>query len=260
MFKKILVGLSIGLVGLLNTGLAYAVFSDNANVTGNTISTSTLYFNLTDSGGDQIFYPLFFSSDLTPGSSKSATFKINKEGTENFKYNIGFSKTSGDDNLCVALNLKVKIDGSNVYDGSLSGLAITPVSISDGMDDLELNISLSDSSADLTSKSCSFDFTIKGWQENSDGSWGFSDSHSLSNNLSTTTWETLTLAPDNATSGDPIQSGELDSGPTAPDNSPSDNDNITPTPTPTVSSTPTPGINLDENIDSPTPSSDSATL
>jgi len=260
MFKKILVGLIIGLVGLLNTGLAYAVFSDSANLTGNTISTSTLYFNLTDNGGNSIFYPLFFSSDLTPGSSKSATFKINKEGTENFKYNLGFSKTSGDDNLCVVLNLKVKIDGSNVYDGSLSGLTIAPISISDGTDDLELNISLSDSSSDLTNKSCSFDFFVKGWQENSDGSWGFSDSHSLSNNLSTTTWITPAVVPDITTSVDPIQSGELDLNTPEPDNAPSDSDNITPTPTPTVSPTPTPGINLDENIDTPIPSSDSATL
>lgn len=192
MYKKILISLFVGLFGLLNTGLAYAGFFDYANSNVNSFSASTLFFNLTELSGDPIILPMFNASDLKPNAPQLfASFRINKEGTEDFKYNIYFVKTAGDDVLCSALNIEAKLDGTTLYDGSLSGLWIDPrPTIIDGTDDWELAISLFDSAAELREKNCSFDLVVKGWQTDSDGSWGFSDSDSLvGNELSTTTWE-----------------------------------------------------------------------
>lgn len=245
MFKKILISFFIGLIALLNTGVVYADFSDSASSTSNSFSASNLSLNLTDSDNNSIFYPLFYSSDLVPGASRSASFKINKDGTEDFKYNIYFFKTFGDDNLCNNLSIEAKLGNTILYDGSLGSLSIFPSPIiTDGEDEWTLIVSLPDSSGELREKSCNFNLVVKGWQTNSDGSWGFSDSDSLNNELSTTTWivpDTVLEAGDQSSQTDSLESQEADPSaeldPDIPDESaPSDDETtegeLTPTPTP----------------------------
>lgn len=260
MYKKILISLFVGLFGLFNTGLAYAGFLDNAGSIGNSFSASTLSLNLTNSDNSPIFYPLFFSSDLTPGASKSASFKINKDGAQDFKYNIYFVKTFGDDNLCNALNIEAKLEGTTMYDGSLSGLSIFPsTTITGGEDEWMLKISLPGSSAELREKKCFFDLIVKGWQTDSDGSWGFSDSDSIGSELSTTTW----TVPD-ASSGARSEGSQLNSlnskvsdpsaelNPNTPDESSPAEETVDPELTPTPTPSPTPE-EASETVETPTP-------
>lgn len=246
MLKKILVVLFIGLFSLLNTGLVYAGFFDNSNSQGNNLSASTLFFDITDTADNPLFVPLFYVSDLKPGDFKSTTFRIYKRGSEDFKYNIYFSKTGGDDNLCNALRVEAKLDGTTFYNNNLKDLSIFPrVEITDGMDQWEITISLLDSSSDLREKSCSFDITVKGWQIDSNGSWGFFDLDSLNSDISTTTWEVLTLSLESVNGSEDSQLDSFDSQeqvpsaqldpevPKEPALPEETGDPITPTPTPT---------------------------
>ncbi len=230
MLKKILISLFISLFGLLNTGLAYAGFFDQTNSTGNNFSASTLFFDIADNSGSPLFLPLFYSSDLKPGDSKSSlVFKIIKKGTEDFRYNVYFTKTAGADNLCNALQIEAKLNGGTVYKADLASLWVIPTpTITGGEDDWEFIVSLSDSSSDLMSKTCSFNLTFKAWQTDSDGTWGFSDSHSLGSTISTVTWEIPSVPEQN--SGD-TQNNSTDNP--EPESSPEPTLSPTPTPTPT---------------------------
>lgn len=278
MNKKILISLLIGLFSILNTGLAYAGFMDSADSAGNNFSAATLSFNLTDNSGSSLFVPLFYSSDLILGDSKTGSFRIVKEGLLDFKYNIYFVKTAGDDTLCSGLNIEAKMDGTTLYNGSLSGLSIDPrPTITDRTDEWEITISLFDSEEELMETNCSFSLVVKGWQLDSDGSWGFYDSDFLAGNeFSTTTWEIENMSlgmQSDSSSVDSLDSPESEpsaemnpdipeeesetTGTTDSELTPSETPTPTPSPEePTPTPTPQELEEEDDRVDAPEDSSD----
>lgn len=195
MFKKILIVFFIWLLSLTTVGTAYAIpaisgyFSDSEVSQGNNFSASSLYFNLSDTSNNPISSPLFDIAGMQPSDSQTKQVRVTKGGLEDFKYNITFSKNSGDDILCSALQIEAKLEGVTLYSGSLTSISLLPVpTISSSYDDLEFKITLPDGSSALKNKTCSFNLVFEGWQTNSDGAWGFSDTHSLTNNISSGTW------------------------------------------------------------------------
>ena len=210
-------------------------FSDEENSTGNTFSASTLFFSVTDNDGNSLQPPYFDISDMKPGDSQSKTIKIKKGGIEDFKYNITFNKNDGDEWFCNGLKIETKLEGTTLYNGDLSALTIDPrpTISSGGTDQWEIIISLSNSSGDLRSKSCSFDLVFKGWQTNSDGGWGFTDKHAIGNSVSTGTWED-SVAPeqnqaDQSTSGTAIVEQNLNDSSLTPASDPAPDESPTPT-------------------------------
>jgi len=195
MFKKTLILLILVLLSFVFVKPSYAIapvftgFLDKEVSTNNSFSASTLYFNLSDTADNPLGSPLFDFSGMLPADSQTKQVRITKGGNEDFKYNVSFVKTAGDDVLCSGLNIEAKLEGVTLYNGSLASISLLPIpTISGSYDDLEFIVSLPDGSSSLRNKSCSFDLVFKGWQTNSDGTWGFSDSHSISNNITSGTW------------------------------------------------------------------------
>lgn len=272
MIKKILLIILLFLLSLVFVKPSFAVavsggYSDNENSNINVFSASTLYFFLSDTSDNSLDLPLFNSSVMQPGLSLNKNVRITKKGQEDFKYNINFSKTSGDDNLCKALQIEVKFLGVTKFNGNLSEFSFSsPVIISStGIDDWDFKIFLSDTNSDLKDKNCSFDLNFHGFQLDSNGSWGFSDSHSLNSTVSTTTWENVVdqslssqvnLQTEGLTQSDNTNVPDSENLPSV--------DELTPTPTPTL--TPTPSIdqpqeNLQNNSsDESVPQDNSSTM
>jgi hypothetical protein len=166
------------------TGFSYQKMSANNN-----FSASSLYFSLSDNLNNPLGSPVFNLSGMQPGDSQTKQVRITKGGSEDFKYNVNFVKTAGDDVLCNGLNIQAKLEGVTLYNGSLASISLSPApTISGNYDDWEFTVSLPDASSSLRNKSCAFDLVFKAYQTDSDGTWGFSDSHSISNNLASKTW------------------------------------------------------------------------
>lgn len=262
MYKKISAVSLLFFWFLSSAQIAVANFADFYNSNGNNLSASSLYFELRDDGYNPIPNPLFSETDMKAGESKSKKVKVTKEGAEDFSYNIYFSKTAGDDALCNVIQVEAKVDGSTVYTGALSAINILPRPIiTQAMDDWEITISVpSDAGSDLKNKTCSFDLTFKGWQANSNGSWGFSDSHTLSNSIVTTTWEDSEFS-----SGQSITSSQVTDfavsdasaglDPVLPTPAPSDTEESTPSASIEEPEVVTPEVTSNELIPAPTPES-----
>ena len=243
MFKKLFIGLFMLFFTSMYIGESYAIyvgggFEDKENAENNSFSASTLYFNLTDTSNNPIITPLFYISDLTPDVIRKNTFRINKEGIENFKYNIYFVRTGEEAKLCEGIKAEAKMGGVSYFNGILTDLSIFPrPEITDGSDEWEISITMPLTTWDLRHKNCSFDIVVKGWQLDSDGSWGFSDIAKLDNSISTSTWELPEPVIESLDSTQAIgsETNEINS----PDNSSQDS-SIESAPTPTPIPTPTP--------------------
>jgi hypothetical protein len=199
MIKKLFLLILLAFVWLNCANLAYAIpvsggyFKDSEISVGNSFSASSLDFSLKDFSNNSLSSPLFNIGNMQPGSSSVQNVRIQKDGSLNFKYNINFVKTGGDDNLCNSLQLEAKLGGVIQYGGSLSGFNLTPEATigSSGQDDWTFTLSLVSTDISLRNKICNFNLKIKGWQTNSDGTWGFSDEETLSNNVATGIWANL---------------------------------------------------------------------
>lgn len=193
MFKRLFAILILCLVSLTFIGPTYAssvsqYFSDTETSTGNTFSATTLDFSLRDTSNVVLSSPLLNAAAWIPGSSETKTVRVKKDGLADFKYQLTATRTGGDAGLCTALQVEAKFGGT-MYSGGLLGLTITPQTIGGaGQDDWNIKVSLSDGFSALKNKTCSFDLTYKSWQTNSDGTWGFSSSKTLSNTITTGTW------------------------------------------------------------------------
>lgn len=194
-FQKILTIFIITIFGLITVKPVFAIspvsgyFSDKETSTENILSATTLDFSVRDTSDVVLTSPLFNITGMVSGNSETKTIRVKKEGVLDFKYNIGYFKTGGDDVLCDVLQVEAKLDGITVYNGNLSALNISPIpTITGGQDDWEMIVSLADSSPGLKNKTCAFNLTYTGWQTDSDGTWGFSDEETLSNSVSTGAW------------------------------------------------------------------------
>lgn len=177
------VSISIGTVN--PTYSSYLNFSTSS---GNAFSASTLDFSLRNTSDVVLPSPLFNITGMIPGNSDTKIVRVTKEAAEDYKYQINYSKTAGNDALCNALQIEAKFEGTMKYSGSLSSLNITPLTNTGTSNDWDLVISLTDSSSSFRNKSCSFNLTFKGWQTDSDGTWGYADEEVVGNTVSTGTW------------------------------------------------------------------------
>jgi hypothetical protein len=235
MNKFTFTGLIIILLMLLLTKPVFAspviggFFSDKNTVADNTLSASTLFFSITDSANQPLSVPYFDLLNASPEASQTKVIRVVKGGIEDFKYNLTSTKTDGDEKLYKSLKIEAKLNGNSVYDDYLANLTLDPKPIisSSGIDQWEIKVYIpSDVSSDIKDKNCSFDLTFRGWQTGSDGSWGFTDKHSINNIVTMDAWTNPAANPTNASLNPDLNQPAADSSATL---------NTDPTPTQTTS-------------------------
>ncbi len=173
-------------------GTTNAVYYDQESSLANKFSAESLDFSLRDTSNVILSSPFFNLSGFKPGDSQAKTLRIKRDGSLDFKYNGQFVKTGGDDSFCQALQLEAKLGGVSKYDGNLDSFNLSPELTIDssGQDDWEFILSLDSNDPALQNKTCQFNFVFKGWQLDSDGTWGFTDEEVLSNNVASGDWTT----------------------------------------------------------------------
>lgn len=120
------------------------------------------------SDGETSLNNLFSASSLDFSLSENPTkiIKIKKDGLLDFNYLVTMQKIGGDVDLCNALQVETKHDGT---------VATGEQTITGGEDDWEFTVSLPASNPAFDGKVCTYNFKFQGWQTDSDGSWGFRD-------------------------------------------------------------------------------------
>lgn len=180
---------------LSKVGLTNASFVDQEISNNNLFVAGSLDFSLRSENNENLS-SLFNLSDLKPGNFLVKILKVKKEGSLDFKYEARFVKTAGDDNFCQNLNLKVQQGGNVKYEGKLTNFVLAPLVIeNDGEDEWEFNLSLNSGDSSLQNKNCQFNFIFRGWQLDSDGSWGYVDEEILTNSVSSQNWIEPTPTP-----------------------------------------------------------------
>jgi hypothetical protein len=177
-FKLVLLSIFclVPLVGSTN-----AVYLDTESSNNNLFSAGSLDFSLTSLSG---FTPL----PLAPGVSASRSALVSNEGSLGFNYDIRSVKTGGNDDFCNALNLEVKFDGLTKYNSSLLGFVLSPAVLFGGSNSWEFIVHFDSTDPSLQNKTCDFNFVFKGWQIDSDGSWGMTDEEILANTVNSGDW------------------------------------------------------------------------
>lgn len=180
---------SLTLVGSTYAGAVSQYFKDTETSTGNSFSATTLDFSLSDTSNNPLAAPLINITNMIPGDSQTKTIRINKDGLDDFTYQLSATQTGGDTGLCTALKIEAKLDTVSQYNGSLTGLNLNPAATISGSEDTwDFVVKLDNSDSALQEKSCAFDIEIKGWQIGSNGTWGLNDTETLTNTVTTGCW------------------------------------------------------------------------
>ncbi len=164
-------------------GTTNAVFYDQESSLSNNFSAESLDFSLRDTVDDAILFPpLFDLSNFKPSNHSTEIVRVHNDGGLSFNYGLRTEKTGGDDTFCNALKIEAKVDGTTRYNGGVLGLNISPFPIpGTGQEDWELKIGFDDNNPLLQGKTCQFNLVYRGWQLDSDGTWGFVDEEVLGN-------------------------------------------------------------------------------
>jgi hypothetical protein len=175
--------------GLLNTvSIIKAAFSTKITSHNNTFSLGTLDLDLKTTTNSNLVSPLFNQNNFKPGDSNLQDIRIKKSGTLDFKYNFNFTKTSGNDLLCNALEVKADLNSTTYYSGTLSSFTLPTSSVHTSDNDWSLTLSLNDSSKNIQNLDCTFDITVQAYQLTSDSTWGFTSQESFSNTVHSGDW------------------------------------------------------------------------
>lgn len=182
------VGLAVA--GLIVAPGAWAWYVDGEKSPDNVWGAATLDLSLRDFSDVVLTALLFDEDDFGPGSLAAEEVRVKNDGSLDATYGTLAVKTGGDTGLCDALQLEAEVDGSPVYDGSLTGFNEDTAGtlLTGTSDDWDFEVSLDDDDAALSDKTCEFDFVFEGWQTASDGTWGFTDTELTSNEITTGTW------------------------------------------------------------------------
>ncbi len=179
----ILILISLNWTGILAIGETFAFFSDTETSLENSFSAGTLDFSLTSNG----WQPPEKAVDLQPGNSVTSTISVIKEGSLDFIYNASttIDEENSNINFCNALSLKVELDSTILYNGTLSGLNFSsPVLISNNQDDLLFTLTLSNSYTPPEEGAvCQFKFIFRGWQDGLSFGQGFYDEEEIENTI-----------------------------------------------------------------------------
>ena len=168
-------------VNFSNINPTYAYFSDEATITGNTFTAGTLAFLLNPSAD--------ITSTLSKGDSSSPlSTTIANDGSLGFQYTIGTTNTTGDADLCNYLTLNASLNGSSIYNSSLSSFSTTAQNYSNPSD-WNFVVTLPSGATDsLQDKTCNFKFTFSGWQESLSSTEGFSDTKQINGTITSGHW------------------------------------------------------------------------
>ena len=162
--KIIVIFLIIGLnwAGISAIGKTLAYFNDTEQSQNNSFQAGSLDFSLSSDNLGQI----------NLGSKEY--FDIQKDGTLDFRYNITTLIIGGSDiNFCNDLEIGIYEDGVlNSATTTLSNLDITN-SVTGSSDNWSFIIN--DTGNNSSGKVCSFNFTVKAWQNDLDYTQGFTD-------------------------------------------------------------------------------------
>lgn len=187
--KLLLLSIFILLLSLIAyAGSTYALLLDREELFGNKLKAIHLDFVLEDDSEDEISEELFDDEEeLRPedvfGDSTKKTFYVVKDGGIDFEYEINIENLGGNSDVCDALNVTVEQDEDEIYDDDLINLDSVDIEYDGDEDKIEMEIYLDGDDPDLEDSSCTFDIEVKGWQEYSDGSWGFVDEEEITDNI-----------------------------------------------------------------------------
>ncbi|GEM_PF-2345653 len=160
--------------GLLAVGTTIAYYNDTETSSGNAHVAGSLDFSLVA--------PADFAPKVTPTADALRTIGIMNDGSLGFQYTASTTNAVG--TLCASLNLVAELDGTEEYDGPLSGFNIGPFVFGDP-ESWDFTVSLTGSEVSLQNKSCAFDFDFDGEQS---GGAGFSDIETISNLVESGEW------------------------------------------------------------------------
>ena len=165
--------------GLFAIGQTLAYYNDTETSTGNAHVAGSLDFSLS---ADDDFMP-----EVTPETDAAKTVALSNDGSLDFQYTIRTTGAIG--GLCSSLNLVAELDGSEEYNGPLSGLDEGPF-VFGGPESWDFTASLTDDDPDLAGETCDFDFEYSGWQTDLAGPppAGFSDIEIISNTVTAGEW------------------------------------------------------------------------
>ncbi len=162
-------------VGISAIGGTLAYFNDTENSAQNSLQATTLGFSLNS--------PADFSPEITPTATSSRNINLTNDGLLGFNYGVSSTSTSGV--LCDYLNLTAKLDGSDVYNGSIVGFNYNVGEFSTTTDEWQFTANLTSNDLALQNKTCNFDFVFDGIQI---GGAGFSDQEIMSNTITSGIW------------------------------------------------------------------------
>lgn len=186
---------SIGKVGMVsfiilfsaNLGRVYSTsssFQDMENSSGNSFFTSNLDMEVA-SGGTELQDPTV-ATDMVEGDAVTREMDVENVGVIDYLYNISFNKVSGDDALCLALNLTADKNGLEVYNGSLMAFNYDAGAMSPSdTDNWDFEVALpAGSPGELEELDCSFEFYATAWQTIGSGPGsGWWDEEIVDNNI-----------------------------------------------------------------------------
>ncbi|OGZ98478.1 MAG: hypothetical protein A3C07_02615 [Candidatus Sungbacteria bacterium RIFCSPHIGHO2_02_FULL_47_11] len=179
--KCVVFALIIGMnwSGLLVIGQTMAYYNDIETSSANAHVAGSLDFSL---GAPDDFAP-----EVTPDADALRTADVSNDGSLGFQYTASTTNAVG--TLCSSLNLVAKLDGTEKYNGPLSGFDVGPF-VFDDPEDWDFTTSLNSDDPNLQNTDCNFDFQFDGWQENlAQGAGGFTDEEIISNTVTAGEWE-----------------------------------------------------------------------
>jgi len=176
MFRLTILYLILGLnwAGISAIGRTSGFLYDSEDSWGNLFEAGTLDLDLSPDSG---FLPATIGKD-EPSSRDVA---VTDNGVLGFQYRVAYSYVSGDAELCNALTLQAKLNGSSVYSGNLNSFNLPAGNYIDPSSWNFTVISPNDFSGD---KTCHFKFIFTGWQQDlGSPATGFSDTEEVSNTI-----------------------------------------------------------------------------
>ncbi len=132
-----------------------------------------------------------FSKKVTPSQNSRVRIELLKKGVD-AQYVVSSGNFSGDTAFCQELKLKVKRDGTVIYNSSLTGFISSNLLFDEVLATSSMKFIVrlpNDTGGEFSNKICNFDFLFNIWQkELSDPSLGFSDAEVIHNRVESDVW------------------------------------------------------------------------
>jgi len=177
------------LVLVFSTGATSADLFVTKIASGNQLKTTTLDISQRDTATNVPSSVLFNISGLIPSGFKVETVRFKKDGKMGSKYHLSTIQTSGDNQLCNALQLMALQNWQAVrYQGKLLDFVQDSVIGESGFDDWIFSLSLSNNEVSITNKVCDFNLIFSTYRNDPSDHSGFYDEEVLTNHITSGTW------------------------------------------------------------------------